>query len=110
MFSAKLAKQCLRAIRAAALELRARLKQYLAWLHTDPVPFRGGSARIRRGTILRNIIYLGIVIAAAGIGTPGLEHKRHCRFCAVGQRSQVPHLAARPRLRLAVQMEAHARH
>ena len=41
MFFAKLAKQCLRGIRVASVaELQARLEQYLAWVNTDPVPFR----------------------------------------------------------------------
>ena len=41
MFFAKLAKQCLRGIRVASVaELQARIEQYLAWLNTDPVPFR----------------------------------------------------------------------
>jgi transposase len=41
MFLAKLAKQCLGGIRVASLaELPARLEQYLAWLNTDPGPFR----------------------------------------------------------------------
>jgi transposase len=41
MFFAKLAKQCFRGVRVASLaELQARLEQYLAWLNTDPVPFR----------------------------------------------------------------------
>ena len=40
-FFAKLAKQCLQGIRVASLaELQARLEQYLAWVNTDPVPFR----------------------------------------------------------------------
>ena len=41
MFFAKLAKQCLRGIRVASVEeLEERLLHYLAWLNTDPVPFR----------------------------------------------------------------------
>jgi hypothetical protein len=41
MFFAKLAKQCLRGIRVASVaELQARLEHYLAWVNTDPVPFR----------------------------------------------------------------------
>jgi transposase len=41
MFLAKLAKQCLRGIRVASVaELQARLEQDLAWVNTDPVPFR----------------------------------------------------------------------
>jgi len=41
MFFAKLAKQCLRGIRVASVaELQVRLEQYLAWINSDPVPFR----------------------------------------------------------------------
>ena len=41
MFFAKLAKQCLRGIRVASVEeLEERLQKYLAWINTDPVPFR----------------------------------------------------------------------
>ena len=68
MFFAKLAKQCLRGIRVETIEeLETRIRQYLAWVNEDPVPFRWRGPGNAPGRLIR-CWQLGMYLPATATG------------------------------------------